>query len=201
MAQGATHDLVIRGGKLVDGTGAPARLADVAVDKGVITAVGDAASIAVPKNAQVIDGKGKTLVPGLWDSHMHFGDDASGPMLLSLGITSARDPGNINELTLARAKRRAAGQLLMPHIYPSVLIDGKGPNSAQSGTTVASQDEAIAAVRRAHEEGFKAIKLYGTFNPAWVKATAAEAHKLGMHVHGHLPAGMRTKEAIVDGYE
>ena len=173
----------------------------VVVENGKIAQIGPAAAIKVPAGAQSFDGAGKTLVPGLWDSHMHFGDDASGPMLLSLGITSARDPGNTNELTLARAKRRAAGQLLMPHIYPSVLIDGKGPNSAQSGTTVASQDEALAAVRKAHEEGFKAIKLYGTFNPAWVKATAAEAHKLGMHVHGHLPAGMRTKEAIADGYD
>jgi imidazolonepropionase-like amidohydrolase len=173
----------------------------VIVEKGKITLVGAAADIKVPAGAQVFDGAGKTLVPGLWDSHMHFGDDASGPMLLSLGITSARDPGNINELTLARAKRRAAGQLLMPHIYPSVLIDGKGPNSAQSGTVVTSEAEAIAAVKKAHEQGFKAIKLYGTFNPAWVKATAAEAHSLGMHVHGHLPAGMRTKEAIADGYD
>jgi imidazolonepropionase-like amidohydrolase len=173
----------------------------VVVEKGRITLVGDADAIKVPKGAQVFEGAGRTLVPGLWDSHMHFGDDASGPMLLSLGITSARDPGNINELTLSRAKRRAAGQLLMPHIYPSVLIDGKGPNSAQSGTIVGSQDEAIAAVRKAHEQGFKAIKLYGTFNPAWVKATAAEAHSLGMHVHGHLPAGMRTVEAIADGYD
>ena len=173
----------------------------VLVEKGKITLVGAAADIKVPFGAQVFDGAGKTLVPGLWDSHMHFGDDASGPMLLSLGITSARDPGNINELTLARAKRRAADQLLMPHIYPSVLIDGKGPNSAQSGTVVGSEAEAIAAVKKAHEQGFKAIKLYGTFNPDWVKATAAEAHSLGMHVHGHLPAGMRTKEAIADGYD
>jgi len=173
----------------------------VVVEKGKIALVGAADAIKVPKGAQVYDGAGKTLVPGLWDSHMHFGDDASGPMLLSLGVTSARDPGNINDLTQARAKRRAAGQLLMPHIYPSVLIDGKGPNSAQSGTVVASEAEAVAAVKKAHDQGFKAIKIYGTFNPAWVKAAATEAHSLGMHVHGHLPAGMRTQEAIASGYD
>ena len=173
----------------------------VVVEKGKIVLVGAAGDIKVPKGAQIFGGTGKTLVPGLWASHMHFGDDASGPMLLSLGITSARDPGNINELTLSRAKRRAAGQLLMPHVYPSVLIDGKGPNSAQSGTVVASEAEAVAAVRKAHEEGFNAIKIYGTFDPAWVKAAAAEAHALGMHVHGHLPAGMRPQQAIADGYD
>jgi hypothetical protein len=78
----------------------------VVVDGGTITQVGPASSVVVPKSAQVFNGQGGTLVPGLWDSHMHVGDDSSGPFLLALGITSARDPGNINELTLARAKRR-----------------------------------------------------------------------------------------------
>jgi imidazolonepropionase-like amidohydrolase len=173
----------------------------VVVDKGRITQIGAAGKVVVPKNAQVIDGIGKTLVPGLWDSHMHVGDDSSGPLLLSLGITSARDPGNINELTLARAARRAKGELLSPRIYPSVLMDGKGPNTAQVGSVATTQEEALAIVRKAKADGFVAIKLYGTFNPAWVKVTAAEAHRLGLHVHGHLPAGMRPMEAIADGYD
>jgi len=173
----------------------------IVVDKGVITHVGPANSITVPKDAQVIDGKGRTLVPGLWDSHMHVGDDFSGPFLLSLGITSARDPGNDNALTLARARRRAAGQLLEPNVYASVLIDGKGPNTAQVATVVTSQDEAIAAVRKAKADGFRGIKFYGTYNPAWVAPAAAEAHKLGLHVHGHVPAGMRPSQAIASGYD
>jgi imidazolonepropionase-like amidohydrolase len=173
----------------------------VIVDRGVITQAGAAVQIAPPAGAQIIDGKGKTLVPGLWDSHMHFADDASGPMLLSLGITSARDPGNDDALTLARAARRARGELLSPRIYPSVLIDGKGPNTAQVASVATSQEEALAIVRKAKAEGFIAIKLYGTFNPAWVTAAAAEAHRLGLHVHGHLPAGMRPSQAIDDGYD
>ena len=171
----------------------------VVVDHGLIVAVGPGA--AVPAGATVIDGHGETLVPGLWDSHQHVPDDSAGPMLLSLGITSARDPGNSTASTLSRAKRRAEGALLMPRVYPSMLIDGKGPNTAQVGTSVASLDEALATVRKAHEDGFIAIKFYGTFNPAWVAPTAAEAHRLGMHVHGHIPAGMRTTDAIADGYD
>jgi imidazolonepropionase-like amidohydrolase len=170
-------------------------------DGGVITAVGPAAKIKVPAGAQVIDGAGKTLVPGLWDSHQHFGDDFSGPSLLSLGVTSVRDPGNVTAHTLSRRERRASGDLLMPHIYPSMLIDGKGPYAAQVGTSVGSLDEALATVRKAKDDGFVAIKIYGSFNPAWVAPAAAEAHRLGMHVHGHLPAGMRTMDAINDGYD
>jgi imidazolonepropionase-like amidohydrolase len=173
----------------------------IVVDKGLITRVGPAAKFTVPAGAQIIDGKGKTLVPGLWDAHMHFADDASGPMLLSLGVTSVRDPGNVNELTLARAERRAHDMLLTPHVYPSVLIDGKGPNTAQVASVATSQEEAIAIVRKAKADGFVGIKIYGTFNPAWVPETAAEAHRLGLHVHGHLPAGMRPMDAIDDGYD
>jgi imidazolonepropionase-like amidohydrolase len=173
----------------------------IVVDKGVIATVGPAGSVSVPKDAQLIDGQGKTLVPGLWDSHMHVQDDSTGPFLLALGITSARDPGNNNALTIARAKRRAQGELLFPNVYPSVLMDGKGPNTAQAGTVVTSREEAIAAVRKAKADGFTGIKFYGTYNPAWVAPATAEAHKLGLHVHGHLPAGMRTSQAIADGYD
>jgi imidazolonepropionase-like amidohydrolase len=172
----------------------------VLVEHGLITRIASAGG-KVPATAQIIDGTGKTLVPGLWDSHMHFADDASGPMLLSLGITSCRDPGNINELTVARAERRAHDLLLSPHVYPSVLIDGKGPNSAQAATVVTTQAEALAAVRKAKADGFLGIKIYGTFDPSWVKATAAAAHRLGLHVHGHLPEGMRPLQAINDGYD
>jgi imidazolonepropionase-like amidohydrolase len=173
----------------------------VIVEHGLIASVGASGSTRIPKDAQVVDGTGKTLVPGLWDAHQHVGDDFSGPFLLSLGITSARDPGNNNELTLARARRRAAGDLLMPHVYPSELLDGKGPNSAQVGTVVTSLEEATAAVRKAKAEGFTGIKFYGSFNPALVAPTAAEAHNLGLHVHGHVPAGMRPSEAIAAGYD
>ncbi len=173
----------------------------VVVDHGLIVSAGPASATPVPENAQIIDGAGKTLVPGLWDAHQHVADDFAGPFLLSLGITSVRDPGNENQLTLARAARRAKGDLLSPNVYPSVLIDGKGPNSAQFGTIVTSQDEAVAAVRKAKADGFIGVKIYGSYNPMWVAPAAAEAHKLGLHVHGHVPAGMRPSEAIAAGYD
>ncbi|THD61371.1 hypothetical protein [Phenylobacterium sp.] len=151
----------------------------VVVDKGVITAVGPAASTPAPKGAQVIDGEGKTLVPGLWDCHMHVGDDYTGPQELSLGVTSVRDPGNNNALTIDRRERTAKNELLFPHVYPSSLIDGKGPYTAQVANVATSQAEAIALVDKAKADGFVGIKFYGTFNPDWLPATIAEAHKLG----------------------
>jgi imidazolonepropionase-like amidohydrolase len=173
----------------------------VVVEKGVITRVGPSGGIAPPAGAEIIDGNGETLTPGLWDSHQHVPGDDAGPQLLALGITSVRDPGNNNALTLARAARRAKGELLAPHVYPSVLIDGKSPYTAQVGSVATTEGEAIAIVRKAKADGFVGVKFYGSFNPAWVAPAAAEAHRLGLHVHGHLPAGMRTSEAIDDGYD
>jgi hypothetical protein len=173
----------------------------VIVDKGRIRTVGAAAAVNVPAGAQIIDGRGKTLLPGLWDCHMHVAGDYTGVQELSMGVTSVRDPGNDDSLTIDRRNRVAKNELLMPHVYPSSLIDGKGPNTAQVANVATSQAEAIALVDKAKQNGFTGVKFYGTLNPAWLPAAIAEAHKLGLHVHGHIPQGIRTMEAINDGYD
>ena len=173
----------------------------VVVTGKVISAVGPASRIKVPKGAKVFDGKGKTLVPGLWDCHMHVGDDYTGPQELSLGVTSVRDPGNDDTKTVDRRKRSAAGQLLMPHVYASSLIDGKGKYTAQVANVATSEAEAIQRVREAKAKGMKGVKFYGTFDYHWLPAAIAEAHKLGLHVHGHIPNSIRPSVAVADGYD
>jgi N-acyl-D-amino-acid deacylase len=63
------HDLVIRGGTVVDGTGEPSRTADVAVDDGIITAVGELKSAAAHRS---IDADGLLVTPGVVDVHTHY---------------------------------------------------------------------------------------------------------------------------------
>jgi len=173
----------------------------VVVNQGRITAVGPAASTAVPAGAQVFDGHGKTLIPGLWDCHMHVANDDTGVQELSMGVTSVRDPGNDDQLTIDRRQRVQRGELLMPNVYPSSLIDGKGPNSAQVANVATSEAEAVKLVDAAKAKNFTGVKFYGTLNPAWIPAMAAEAHKLGLHVHGHIPQGMRPLDAVNAGYD
>jgi cytosine/adenosine deaminase-related metal-dependent hydrolase len=173
----------------------------VVVENGKIAAVGPAATTQVPVNARVIDGAGKTLVPGLWDNHQHYGDDWNGPLLLASGITSVRDPGNVVVVSLERKKRIDEGKLIGPRIVPSLLIDGPGPYSAQVGVVAHSLDEALADVRKAKAEGYFAIKLYGSLDPSYVKPMATLAHQLGLRVHGHIPHGMRPLDAVHDGYD
>jgi imidazolonepropionase-like amidohydrolase len=173
----------------------------VVVDKGKIVAVGPAASTRAPAGARIVDGKGHTLVPGLWDVHMHVGDEYTLLQELSLGVTSVRDPGNNDRLTIDRRARWQKGELLSPHVYPSSLIDGKGPNTAQVANVANSEAEAIDWVRKAKANGFNGVKFYGTLNPAWLKPAVEEAHRLGLHVHGHIPQGMRPLEAVNIGYD
>ena len=67
------HDLVIRGGLVVDGTGAPARRADVAVDGGLISRVG----VVSAKGKREIDAAGLTVTPGWVDIHTHYDGQAT----------------------------------------------------------------------------------------------------------------------------
>lgn len=173
----------------------------VVADAGKITAVGPAASVKLPANARVIDGIGKTLSPGIWDAHMHVGSDLQGLQLLSQGETSARNPGADIQPTVLRNQQIAAGKLLFPTVYSSVLIDGKGPLQAQGGISVSSAEEAIAAVHRAKDNGFSAVKFYTSMKPEWLWPAIKEAHKLGLHVHGHIPATLRPTDVIAGGYD
>jgi imidazolonepropionase-like amidohydrolase len=173
----------------------------VVFEGSVITAVGPAENVHISPGTNCINGRGHTLIPGLWDSHMHFSNDSDGPLLLSIGVTSIRDPGNDNQLTFDRITRIARGELLGPTIYPSMMLDGQSAYTAQFATIISSASEALKYVQMAKNQGFSAIKIYGSFNPSWVNSTVQEAHRLGLHVHGHVPAGMRPLEAIQLGFD
>jgi imidazolonepropionase-like amidohydrolase len=168
---------------------------------GKIVSVGTKAPAKLPAGTRKIDGAGKTLVPGLWDSHMHVGDDFQTVSELALGVTNCRNPGGPIELEVSQRERRDKGELLAPECWDSVIVDQKGPLVAQGSLAVGNLDETLAAVRKIHDKKLTAVKFYTSMNPAWIPPAAAEAHKLGLHVHGHIPAGMRTLDAINAGYD
>jgi imidazolonepropionase-like amidohydrolase len=173
----------------------------VLIADGKVAAVGPAGSIKAPAGATVIDGRGKTLLPGLWDSHQHVGDDWNLLQNVATGMTNYRSPGTTIEDALSIYKRRAAGDLLAPDGKISVIIDRKGPLAAQGALTVSSAAEAIAAVDKIKAAGLWGAKFYTSMKPEWIAPAAAEAHRLGLHVHGHVPAGMRPLEAVRAGYD
>lgn len=173
----------------------------VLIADGKVVRVGAGGSIKAPAGATVIDGRGKTLSPGLWDSHQHVGDDWNLLQNVATGMTNYRSPGSAIEDALSIYKRRAAGDLLAPDGKISVIIDRKDPLAAQGALTVSSAAEAVAAVDKIKAAGLWGAKFYTSMNPAWIAPAAAEAHRLGLHVHCHIPAGMRPIEAVRAGYD
>jgi imidazolonepropionase-like amidohydrolase len=173
----------------------------VLVEGGKIAKVAAGGSIKPPAGATVLDGAGKTLVPGLWDSHQHIGDDWNLLQNVATGIINVRSPGSMIQEAQKIMKRRAAGDLISPDGKVSVIIDRKDPLAAQGSLTVSSAAEAIAAVHKIKDAGMWGVKFYTSMTPAWIAPAAAEAHKLGLHVHGHVPAGMRPLDAVRAGYD
>ncbi|WEK43139.1 MAG: amidohydrolase [Candidatus Sphingomonas colombiensis] len=173
----------------------------VLIADGKVAAVGAGGSIKTPAGATVIDGRGKTLLPGLWDSHQHVGDDWNLLQNVATGMTNYRSPGSMIDEAHSIYKRRAAGDLLAPDGKISVIIDRKDPLAAQGALTVSSANEAVAAVDKIKAAGLWGVKFYTSMDPAWIAPAAAEAHRLGLHVHGHVPAGMRPLDAVRAGYD
>jgi imidazolonepropionase-like amidohydrolase len=183
---------------------AGAYLADraVLIADGKVSQVGSAGSLRAPAGATVIDGRGKTLLPGLWDAHRHTGGaDWNLIQNLATGMTNFRSPGSEISETLDMMKARDAGELLAPEGKVTVIIDRKDPLAAQGALTVSSLEETLAAVRTVKKAGLWGVKFYTSMNPQWIAPAAAEAHRLGLHVHGHIPAGMRPIEAVRAGYD
>ena len=174
----------------------------VLVRGGKIAAVAVGGSLKAPPGTTRIDGRGKALVPGLWDSHQHIGgDDWNLLQNVATGIVNVRSPGSMIDDALSIRKRRAAGDIIAPDGRVSVIIDRKDPLAAQNALTVSSEAEAIAAVDKIKAAGLWGAKFYTSMTPAWIAPAAAEAHRLGLHVHGHVPAGMRPLDAVRAGYD
>ena len=155
---------------------------------------------APPAGATVVDAQGGTLLPGLIDSHAHTGD-WDGLLDIASGVTQVRDPGNDNTSLLALMPRFDSGELIGPRVFASGFLEGKSPFSASGGFTVQTVEEAVDRVRWYADHGFWGIKIYNSMPPAFVKPMAEEAHRLGLHVSGHVPAFMTSEQAIRDGYD
>lgn len=173
----------------------------VLVKDGRIAQIGDAGSIDAGDGTRRIDGRGHSLVPGLWDAHRHIGDDYSVLQNVASGIVNFRSPGTEIDRAVAVAQRRVKGELVAGEVWASAIVDQKHPLAAQGAMTVTSEAEAIAAVREIHEAGLFGVKFYTSMKPEWIAPAAAEAHRLGLHVSGHVPATMRPLEAVRAGYD
>jgi len=193
--------LALVGGTLVDGTGRSA-LADatVVIRDGRIVAAGPRPQIKIPKDAKLVDARGKTILPGLWDMHAHFEQVEWGPIYLAAGVTTVRDCGNEFEFITAVRDAIAQGRGLGPRILAAGIVDGSGP-AAIGVARVDTPEQARQWVDRFHDAGFQQMKIYGSVKLEGVKAVAEEAHRLGMTVTGHVPDGLNAYQVIEAGQD
>lgn len=174
--------------------------ADILIQDGIIKQIAVGKRINAPA-AKVIDGNGKTILPGLWDMHVHFSSDIDGLLHMAAGVTHVRDMGNDSSLFI-RQQKISKGTLIGPDInIMSGFIDGAGPLAAPTGTLINTQQEGVRAIRAYAKKGYQQIKLYSSIKPEWVQPLAAEAHKHNMRVAGHIPAFMTAEQAIAAGYD
>jgi hypothetical protein len=132
--------------------------------------------------------------------HVHLGD-VDGILDLAAGITTVRDMGNDMTELLQRRRRFDSGELLGPRVIMAGMVDGSGPYAGP--TKVIADDSATgrAVVARFADSGYVQLKIYSSMRPALVPYLAAEAHRRGMRVSGHVPAFMTAEQAVKAGYD
>ncbi len=168
------------------------------VSGGMLVAIGDPATTPIPAGAKRVDGRGRFVMPGLVDMHVHT-ELASADYLLDLanGVTSVREMDGYPWL-LAQRARANANQLLIPNLYVAGHILASQPLSWYA-TVVTTPAQAREVVRQQRSAGYDFIKVHNIVTPAVYDAICDEARKLGIDVVGHIPHGITVARAVACG--
>jgi imidazolonepropionase-like amidohydrolase/Tol biopolymer transport system component len=132
-----------------------------------ITAIGPAASVAIPAGAERIDVAGRTIIPGLIDVHAHVGGESAGLLAqnnwsflanLAFGVTTAHDPSSDTETIFSNSELVRAGLKIGPRIYSTgtILYAAEGSSRA----VIENYEEALSHVRRIKAAGGFSVKSY-----------------------------------------
>ena len=196
--------------RVIDGTGASARDDQtIILSKGKIESVADAGPASVPKNAQVLDLHGYSVIPGLVGMHDHLvypmGDGVYGEMAFSFprlylaaGVTTIRTTGALEAYTDLEIKKQIdAGEMPGPKMHVTgPYLEGAGSWALQLHQLTGPED-ATRTVNFWLDEGVDNFKAYMFITPAELSAAIAAAHKRGAKVTGHLCSiGFREAAAL-----
>jgi imidazolonepropionase-like amidohydrolase len=177
---------------VIDATGAPAQPdATIVLVGDRIVAVGPHAPIPEQAGVQVVDLRGKYVLPGLWDAHTHWFDweEVVPPLMLANGVTGTRVMWGFPEMHTVRDRINAGITLGPPRVVmASSLIDGPYSYWAPDATEVRTEDEAREAVRQAIRDDADFVKVYSFLSRDNFAAIADEARSLGISFAGHIPS-------------
>ncbi len=180
------------------GTDAPLLEMTVIVHGRAIVEVAPASGAKIPPGARVVEGRGKFLIPGLWDMHTHFRNGETDLKLyVANGVLGIRDMGGAAADVFPMRERIAKGELLGPKIVASgPIVDG--PNSFSNPdftVSVGTPQEAREAVSAHKKKGADFIKVYDGLSREEYFAIIEEAKLEKIPVAGHLPGAIRAREA------
>jgi imidazolonepropionase-like amidohydrolase len=188
---------------VIDATGRAAQPdRTVVVDGDRIVAVVPAKKAHVPKNAEIVDGAGKFLIPGLWDMHVHGASDARAPwshlLFIANGVVGVRDMAGPLDAHAWRAAQ-ASNPDPSPDLYlASPIIDG--PNPVWPDSLVANDEaQGREEVDQQQQRGADFIKVYSRLSRNVYFAIADEANKRGIPFEGHVPELVTAAEASSAG--
>ena len=189
---------------VIDGTGAaPKRDQTVLVTGARITAIGNSSAIQIPPSAQMLDGRGKFLIPGLWDMHVHIrggkdlvtANEAFLTLYVANGVTGIREMGgDLVDTVLQWRGEIAEGTRLGPQIITAgPKVDGPRPQWPGSLpiATAADARDAVAEVKR---KGADFLKIYSGVPREAYFAALDQAKKLSLSVSGHVPSDILVRE-------
>jgi imidazolonepropionase-like amidohydrolase/ketosteroid isomerase-like protein len=180
-------------------TGREAPDQTVIVSGGKIAEIRDSGRTSVAVNASIVDGKGKYLIPGLWDMHVHTWDyESTYPLYIANGVTGVRDmfgPPDANKFRAEFGKK----QLVAPHFYlASPIVDGH-PKVWRTSVEVNTPAEARQFVDEQKHNGADFIKVYSRLKREEFLAIMGEAREQNISVQGHVPTAVSAWEAAAEG--
>jgi imidazolonepropionase-like amidohydrolase len=166
-----------------------------------IERMGPVAEVEVPPDANILDGRGLYLMPGLVDAHAHFLDAPTfGPLMIANGITLVRDMGLPTQSALEVRDALNRGDLLGPEMLATgAILDGYPPIIPLISVGVRTPDEARVAVRQHAAAGVDMIKVYSRLTRDEFLAILDEAKALGLKVVGHVPETVSIEDAAAAG--
>jgi imidazolonepropionase-like amidohydrolase len=203
--------LVVQGGRLIDGTGRPPiENSVIVIQAGRFQAVGRSGELSIPAEAEVIDVKGKTVLPGFIDGHGHL-EDFHGELYLHLGITTCANIELYQDgpWTLAQKQGTDLGKIRGPRIWMSGRAiggvgtghDAFGSRTFRDNIIVTTPEEVRRAVQRKKELGCDILKVNEFLSLDLVKVAVDEAHRLDMPVAAHSWDVVGSVHAGVDAIE
>lgn len=190
--QPAAYDLAIRGVRVVHGDGRVTASATVLVGSGRIARIDRTPAAAGTPARRVIDGAGRTLIPGLIDAHVHV-EPWSAPLFLKYGVTAVRDVHNAPDVILPLAREDTPAR---PRIVAAgAMLDG--PGSFWANAIIVSDVASVrAAVRGQVEAGAGVIKVYTRLSASTIAAVVQEARARGVPVAAHLGRATAVQAAV-----